>query len=337
MSLDDRFGRPLRSLRISVTDRCNLRCRYCMPEKEYRWLERSRLLTFEEIELLAGQFVSLGVDRIRLTGGEPLLRRNLPSLVERLAALPIHEIALTTNGTLLAQNQRALFAAGLSRVTVSLDALEPKLFENLTQRRDLSRVLEGLESVAGRPGLKIDTVLIKDVNESQIVPLLEYAQRLGAELRFIEYMDVGGATRWSRSDVLSQAELLEHIASHLGAPRPVAGRGSAPARRFELPTGQKFGVIASVTEPFCRSCDRVRLTADGQLLTCLYSRQGLDLRTPLRSALPPEEIQRLLASVWRVRSDRGAEERAALQLRGPLADTQELQENLHLEMHTRGG
>ena len=333
----DRFGRPLKNLRLSVTDRCNLRCRYCMPEERYKWLSRSLILDFEELTRLVRVFQSLGVRNLRITGGEPLVRRDLHVLIEQLSALSLEDIALTTNGVLLAPQRDALFAAGLNRVTVSLDAVEPGLFEKIAQRDDLPRVLEGLQSVAHTPGLKIDSVIMQGINEDQIVPLLELGAQVGAEVRFIEYMDVGGATKWSTDLVYSQAQMLEQLRSIFGEIQTLPGRGSAPAQRFQLPGGQTFGIIASTTRPFCRSCDRARVTADGQLLTCLYSRMGTDLRKWLRSGLSDQELLEKLHALWQLRTDRGAEKRLELQQRGPLANARELQENVHLEMHTRGG
>ncbi len=308
-----------------------------MPEQNYTWLKRKMLLSFEELKRLVGLFGPLGVDRVRLTGGEPLIRKDLPQLVALLRELPLNEIALTTNGILLAQHQRELFEAGLDRVTVSLDAVESELFQKMSQRDDLGRVLEGIESVAGRPGLKLDSVLIKGVNEGQLLPLLEFARTVQAEVRFIEYMDVGGATRWAVDDVFTQADILERVSQEYGSVSPLPGRGSAPAQRFQLPDGQIFGIIASVTRPFCGACDRVRLTADGQLLTCLYSLKGTDLRAPLRDGRSDREVSELLRGIWSLRTDRGAEERRELEARGPLANVAQLQENVHLEMHTRGG
>lgn len=333
----DRLSRPLSSLRVSVTDRCNLRCRYCMPEENYPWLQRQMLLSFEELARLVRLFGQLGVDRVRLTGGEPLLRKDLPDLIRLLKGEGIRELALTTNGLLLEALQEELFAAGLDRLTVSLDALEPELFRSLAGRGELSRALAGLRSVAGRPGLKIDTVVVGGQNESQLLPLLDLAREVQAEIRFIEYMDVGGATRWSPDQVVSAEAILARIAQREGETVALPGRGSAPAQRFQTPSGQVFGVIASVTQPFCRTCDRARLTADGQLLTCLYARRGRDLRAWLRGGLGDQEIVARLAEVWQLRRDRGAEERLELEQRGPLADVAELQENPHLEMHTRGG
>jgi cyclic pyranopterin phosphate synthase len=308
-----------------------------MPEERYKWLRKSLILSFEEITRLVTVFQSLGVTKLRITGGEPLIRRDLPVLIAQLSALSLEDIALTTNGVLLAQHQDALFEAGLKRVTVSLDAVEPELFKKIAQRDDLDKVLEGLHSVAHRPGLKIDSVVMNGVNDHQLVPLLELADTVGAEVRFIEYMDVGGATEWSPKLVCSQTQMLERLESELGRVEALPGRGSAPAQRFKLSSGQTFGIIASTTRPFCRACDRARVTADGQLLTCLYSRVGTDLRSWLRSELTDREIGEKLAALWSVRQDRGAEKRLELEKRGPLVNANELQENVHLEMHTRGG
>lgn len=333
----DKFERPLRSLRLSVTDRCNLRCRYCMPEENYQWLRRNLLLTFEELSRLVSLFQRIGVDRIRLTGGEPLLRKDLPTLVHQIKSLGIKEIAMTTNGVLLAAQKNALFEAGLDRVTLSLDAVDKEVFQKMSGRDDLDRVLEGLRSVAGRPGLKIDSVVMAGVNESQVLPLLNLGREVGAEVRFIEYMDVGGATTWSKDQVFSQKQILDVVEQATGNLEVIPGRGSAPAQRFRMSDGTVFGVIASVTQPFCRSCDRARLTADGQLLTCLYAIRGRSLRELLRQGADDEAVLDVLRGIWGQRVDRGAEERAALTERGPLANKEELQENVHLEMHTRGG
>lgn len=336
--LRDTHQRPLRSLRLSVTDRCNLRCMYCMPEENYLWLRRQMLLTFEELARLVAIFKRAGLERIRLTGGEPLMRKDLPVLVRQLKTLDLEEVALTTNGLLLPRLADSLFEAGLDRVTVSLDAVDRDTFSRMAGRDELDRVLEGLRAVAHRPGLKIDSVLIAGTNESQILPLLDLGEQVGAEVRFIEYMDVGGATRWSASQVVSQEQILAIVAAARGEVTALPGRGSAPAQRFRAgPDGPAFGVIASVTQPFCRSCDRARLTADGQLLTCLYARQGKNLRQLLRGGASDQEILETLGHLWSARTDRGAEVRAEIRQRGPLADVKELQENLHLEMHTRGG
>jgi cyclic pyranopterin phosphate synthase len=340
MTVSDSFGRPLSNLRLSVTDRCNLRCAYCMPEREYTWLPREDILHFEEIGKLVDVFADLGVDRIRLTGGEPLVRQDLSELVRILAEKPrIHDLAMTTNGVLLAEKARDLRRAGLRRVTVSLDTLRPEVFRELTRFDALGRVLEGIEAAAGAgfASLKIDSVVIRGVNEDEIVPLLEQGKRWGAEVRFIEYMDVGGATRWSRERVVSRAEMLEKLERHYGGVAPIREESSAPAERFRLPDGTSFGIIASTTAPFCRSCDRSRLTADGLWYLCLYATSGIDLRRPLRAGASVSELRDLIASTWSRRTDRGAEERLALRERSPLVPLADLKKDPHLEMHTRGG
>jgi GTP 3',8-cyclase len=339
MSLVDRFGRPLRSLRISVTDRCNLRCQYCMPEPEYVWLPREDLLSFEEIATLTDAFVAEGVDRIRITGGEPLLRRELPTLIERLAARPIKDLALTTNGILLKGQAAALRAAGLQRVTISLDTLHRDRFRTLTGSSDHDAVLAGIDAAAtaGFAPLKIDTVVIRGTNDDELVDLIEFGKRVGAEVRFIEYMDVGGATRWSPAAVVPRAEMLERIAARYGGVLTYGEQGSAPAERFLLPDGTTFGIIASTTQPFCSDCDRARLTADGVWLLCLYATAGTDLRRPLRAGATPEEIRQLIHTVWALRADRGAEERLGMDRQMTLVPLRALKKDAHLEMHTRGG
>jgi len=340
LAVVDRFQRPLRNLRLSVTDRCNLRCAYCMPERDYLWLPRSDILDFEEASALVDVFVDLGVDRVRLTGGEPLVRRNLAELVRLLAAKPaIRDLAMTTNGLLLAEKAKELRSAGLGRVTVSLDTLKPERFEALARSRDHRLVLAGIEEAAGLgfSALKIDSVIIRGVNEDEMVPLLDYGRRVGAEVRFIEYMDVGGATRWSPEKVVARAEILGTLARRYGPIHPLAEPGPAPAERFRLVDGTVFGVIASTTAPFCRSCDRSRLTADGLWYLCLYAARGTDLRQPLRAGASQQELRSLIEATWKGRSDRGAEERLALRDRSPLVARPALQQDPHLEMHTRGG
>ena len=340
MAYFDTLGRQLRNLRISVTDRCNLRCQYCMPEEEYVWLPRQDLLSFEEISALVDIFAELGVDKLRLTGGEPLMRRDLPALVRMLAAKSgIRDLAMTTNGILLAEQARPLYDAGLHRVTVSLDTLRPERFKRLTRRDTHHKVLRGIEAVrrAGFGGLKLDTVVMRGENEDELVDLIEYGKRVGAEVRFIEYMDVGGATQWSMDRVFARREILEVLGRHYGAVEPLIEESTAPADRFVLPDGTVFGVISSTTAPFCRSCDRSRLTADGMWYLCLYARQGTDLRGPLRRGASPDEIRALIIPTWQTRKDRGAEERLALEERTPLVQIAELRKDPHLEMHTRGG
>ena len=338
--VNDALGRPLGSLRISVTDRCNLRCRYCMPEESYEWLPRADLLTFEETARVARIFTSLGLTKVRLTGGEPLLRSDLSALVELLAAdTRVQDLALTTNGVLLAENAVALRQAGLQRVTVSLDTLRPDRFRSLTRRDLHGRVLSGIAAArdAGFTGTKIDTVVMRGHNDDEVVDLLAFGRDNELEVRFIEYMDVGGATHWSLDQVVSRAELLATIEARFGPIEPLGERAAAPAERFRLDDGTVFGIIASTTTPFCRDCDRSRLTADGLWYLCLYAARGIDLRGPIRDGATDEEIARIITSVWSARRDRGAEQRAALDEREVLVGIERLKRDPHLEMHTRGG
>lgn len=340
MRVDDRFGRPLRNLRLSVVDRCNLRCQYCMPEQEYVWLPKQDILTFEELSLLVDVFAELGVSKVRLTGGEPLLRRNLHVLVQLLADKPaIADLALTTNGVLLEEQAAALLEAGLHRLTVSLDTLRPERFRRLMQRDLLDRALRGIESAhaVGFAGLKIDSVIIRGCNDDELFDLIELGKRVHAEVRFIEYMDVGGATRWSMEQVVSRAEMLQRIGSRYGAVEPLGRTDAAPADRFRLPDATVFGIISSTTEPFCSACDRSRVTADGMWYRCLYATRGTDLRGSLRSGASKEELQQIIVPAWRERSDRGAEDRLRLRAREALYRTEDLRRDPHLEMHTRGG
>jgi cyclic pyranopterin phosphate synthase len=275
-----------------------------------------------------------------VTGGEPLLRRDLPSLIAMLAAKPwLRDLALTTNGVLLADKAAALRQAGLHRITVSLDTLHRGRFEALTRFDELPSVLAGIDAAsrAGFASLKLDTVVMRGTNDDELVDLIEYARGVGAEIRFIEYMDVGGATRWRRDAVFSQPEMLQIIGSHYGPITPLGGRGSAPADRFALPDGTTFGIIASTTQPFCEDCDRSRLTADGVWLMCLYASAGTDLRRPLRAGATREDLVQLIRTVWSQRADRGAEERLGVAAREPLIPLAALKKNAHLEMHTRGG
>jgi cyclic pyranopterin phosphate synthase len=340
----DTFGRPLKSLRLSVTDRCNLRCKYCMPEEEYAWLPRDNVLTFEEMATVTGYFTDLGVDKVRLTGGEPLLRRDLPRLVRLLFQnRAITDLALTTNGILLGDQAQDLYDAGLHRITISLDTLRPDRFRALTRRDEHARVLEGIQTVlrVGFTGLKLDTVAIRGFNDDELADLIEFGRRIRAEVRFIEYMDVGGATDWSMDQVLSRAAILESLGRRYGRIAPVDEVSSAPAQRFLLPDGTSFGIIPSTTTPFCAACDRSRVTADGMWYLCLYAKDGTDLRQPLRAGASPDSIRALIRSVWQGRKDRGAEERKALEQAGAreaqLIEVKKLREDPHLEMHARGG
>ena len=335
----DRLARPLRNLRVSVTDRCNMRCRYCMPEDEYVWLPRESILSFEELDRLAGIFAGLGVTKVRLTGGEPLLRHDLPALVSLLARRPeLADLALTTNGILLARHAAALAAAGLARVTISLDTLRPDRMIAFARSARHGEVMAGIEAARATFGsVKLNTVVIRGYNDDEVLDLLEFGRARAVEPRFIEYMDVGGATDWSRGQVVSQQEIVDLIARRYGPVRALASAGWAPAERFALADGTVFGVIASTTAPFCRTCDRGRLTADGTFLLCLYGERGLDLRELLRGGASDEEIRSRVADTWRARSDRGAEERAALPERGILHRIESLRADPRREMHTRGG
>jgi GTP 3',8-cyclase len=340
----DTYDRPLKSLRLSVTDRCNLRCQYCMPEENYVWLPREDVLTFEEMAALAGYYADLGADKVRLTGGEPLLRRDLPRLVRLLLQdRRITEIAMTTNGILLADQAVPLYEAGLHRVTVSLDTLRPERFRQLTRRDEFARVIEGIGSVgkAGFTNLKLDTVVIRGFNDDELVAMIEFAKHYQAEVRFIEYMDVGGANEWSLDKVCSRAMMLEQLGAHYGTIEPFPERGAAPAQRFLLPDGTTFGIIPSTSTPFCAQCDRSRVTGDGMWYLCLYATSGTDLRKPLRAGATAEQMREIIRAGWAARRDRGAEERKALErvgLRdGGLIGIDRLREDPHLEMHARGG
>ena len=310
-----------------------------MPEAEYVWLPREDILGFEEMEALVDVFTSLGVDKVRITGGEPLLRRDLPDLIARLASRPaIRDLAMTTNGVLLSAHAAALRAAGLHRLTVSLDTLVAARFKALTRSDDLDRVLAGIDAAAPLfPGLKIDTVVIRGVNDDELADLIEFGRARQAEVRFIEYMDVGGATHWSMDKVVSRDEILRRLTALYGSITPLAEHSSAPADRYRLADGTVFGIIASTTAPFCESCDRSRLTADGMWYLCLYATGGTDLRRVLRSGASAAEVAEVIRAVWSHRTDRGAEDRLSTRDRAPLISLDTLRRDPHLEMHTRGG
>ena len=337
----DRLGRPLASLRVSVTDRCNLRCRYCMPEEEYVWLPRESILTFEETARLVGVFAGLGVYKVRLTGGEPLLRHELPTLVRLIRADDrITDLALTTNGLLLEKQAADLHAAGLMRVTVSLDTVRPERMRDFARSTRHADVLAGIAAArdAGFERLKLNTVVVRGFNDDELADLIELGRAHAAEVRFIEYMDVGGATRWSMEQVVSRADMLAVLARRYGPIEPLPEPGStAPAERFRLSDGTTFGIIASTTAPFCRTCDRGRITADGTWFLCLYAQRGLDLRELVRGAATDNELAARIGETWRGRTDRGAEERLGVAERAPLYSIAGLKEDPHREMHTRGG
>jgi len=293
--LPDAHGRIKRKLRISLTDRCNFRCRYCMPEAP-RWLPRETLLTTAELLALARVFVEeLGVTQIRLTGGEPLLRRDLPDVVaglDRLRARGLDRISLTTNGALLERHIGALRAAGLDDVNVSLDARTPEVFRALTGA-EVGPVLRGIEAARGLP-LKINTVLIRGYNDHEILPLARWAHEAGLELRFIEFMPLDGRGFWSRDKVVTGREVLDALAPHF--PIEALARDASPATRYRLGAGA-LGIISTISDPFCASCDRVRITADGKLYACLFSARGTDLRDPLRAGAG-DIAGRIRAAVW---------------------------------------
>jgi cyclic pyranopterin phosphate synthase len=312
----DRRGRALNDLRISVIDRCNFRCPYCMPEDDYprdhEFLSKAQRLRFEEIERLARIFVGLGVHKLRLTGGEPLLRRDLPELVRQLAAIPdANDIAMTTNGALLADKAEALRAAGLSRITLSLDSLDPKTFESMSGGRgDVATVLDAIGTAerAGFPPLKINTVVMRGVNDAGVLDLVERFRGTGHIVRFIEYMDVGTCNDWQRELVVPSAELRERIAARWPLAALEANYGGEVARRYRFADGAgEIGFISSVTAPFCGDCSRARLSADGRLYTCLFARSGHDLRGPMRAGASDDELAGLIRAVWEARDDRYSE------------------------------
>lgn len=313
-----------------------------MPEEEYVWLPRASILSFEEIERLVGIFSGLGTTKVRLTGGEPLLRRDVPALVALLRAnAAITDLALTTNGLMLAGEAAALRRAGLHRVTVSLDTLRADRFESYTRSTRHGDVLAGIAAArdAGFPRLKLNTVVVRGYNDDELADLIEFGRANDAEVRFIEYMDVGGATRWTMDQVVPRREMLEAIAWRYGAVEPWRDDRptAAPAERFLLPGGTAFGIIASTTAPFCRSCDRSRITADGTWYMCLYAERGINLKDPLRQGASDADIAALITSAWRGRRDRGAEERLEVVARGALYPVESLRTDPHREMHTRGG
>jgi cyclic pyranopterin phosphate synthase len=319
----DRLGRPLETLRVSITDRCNFRCVYCMPKevfgREYAFLERRELLTFEELARVVGIFAGLGVRTVRLTGGEPLVRRHVEHLVELLAAIETPdgnrlELALTTNGSLLAQKAEALAAAGLSRVTVSLDSLDDAAFRAMNDVEfPVQQVLEGIDAAAaaGLP-VKVNAVVKRGANDEGIVGLAEHFRGSGHVLRFIEYMDVGSTNGWQLDDVVSAEEIVQRISEQWPLEPVGAERADSTARRWRYLDGAgEIGVIASVTQPFCGGCSRARLSAEGRLYTCLFAARGHDLRAPIRLGASDEELGGSLREIWSRRSDRYSELRTA--------------------------
>ncbi|MGH9338073.1 MAG: GTP 3',8-cyclase MoaA [Acidobacteriota bacterium] len=317
-NLLDTLGRPLRDLRISVTDRCNFRCTYCMPKeifgRNYRFLERSELLSFEEILRLVRIFVQQGVEKIRLTGGEPLLRHSLGMLIEMIASIPGLDLTLTTNGALLAANAQALKDAGLKRITVSLDSLDPEIFASMNDVDfPLQQVLSGIEAAAaaGLAPIKINMVVRRGANEQSVLPMASYFRETGHILRFIEYMDVGQSNGWRLEHVVSASEIVAAIHKEFPLEPVESNYRGEVARRWRYRDGSgEIGVIASVTEPFCGDCTRARLSAEGFLYTCLFAASGYDLRKLLRTGASDEQIAGAVSSLWQIRSDRYSEIRS---------------------------
>ena len=314
----DTLGRPVRDLRISVTDRCNFRCVYCMPRevfgRGYRFMDRKELLSFEEIERLASAFVAHGVEKIRITGGEPLLRRDLEVLIERLAGLGGLDVALTTNGALLPQKAEALVAAGLQRVTVSLDSLDDETFRAMNDVGfPVSRVLDGIAAAAAAGlAVKVNAVVKRGVNDHQIVELARHFRGTGHILRFIEYMDVGATNGWRLDDVVSAAEIVALVGAEFPLePADENYRGEVARRWRYRDGGGEIGVIASVTQPFCGDCTRSRISAEGRLYTCLFATRGHDLRALLRGGADDEVLHGTIGRIWGRRTDRYSDERSA--------------------------
>jgi len=309
----DAYNRSVKDLRISVTDRCNFRCTYCMPLDQYEWISKKEILTFEEITRLATLFVGLGVEKIRLTGGEPLVRQNLDQLVAKVAAISgLKDLCLTTNGALLAEKIDSLKAAGLKRINISLDTLDPEKFRRMTKRGDLEKVLEGIFAAKdhGLHPIKLNAVIERGVNDDDILELVEFSREHGLAIRFIEYMDVGNSNNWTSEKLVSKAEILEKISSRYPLREIGRDQGSAPSVDYEFIDGRgDLGVIASVTEPFCSSCTRARLTADGKLVTCLFSQMGHDVKALLRNGTSDEDLVKFLSGVWQGRRDRYSADR----------------------------
>ena len=323
--LADTLGRPLRDLRVSVTDRCNFRCPYCMPAElygeEYRFLPRSQILSFEEIERLTRIFVDLGVAKIRLTGGEPLVRAHMPELVERLAAIdPGVDLTLTTNGALLGPLADDLVKAGLRRVTVSLDSLDPDVFTAMCGRENVHPdiVLEGIAAAeaAGLRPIKINCVVQRGINDHTIVDLARHFRGTGHIVRFIEFMDVGTLNGWDLSQVVTAAEIVDLISAEVPLEPVEANYRGEVAKRWRYVDGSgEIGIISSVSQPFCGDCTRARLSTEGQLVTCLFAAGGLDLRGPMRDGASDEELRDLIVGCWSNRRDRYSEERSQLTIR----------------------
>jgi cyclic pyranopterin phosphate synthase len=318
--LTDRLARPLQDLRISVTDRCNFRCSYCMPAEifgdDYAFLPRAEVLSFEEIERVTRIFVALGVQKLRVTGGEPLVRADLPKLIALLARIDgVQDLALTTNGYLLASQARALADAGLRRITVSLDSIDPDTFAQMNGRGlPLERVLAGIEAAekAGLGPIKLNSVVQRGVNDHQVAELARHFRGSGHIVRFIEFMDVGTRNGWKLDQVVPASEILERIRAELDLVPLEPNYAGEVAKRWSYADGSgEIGIIASVTQPFCRGCTRLRLSADGHLYTCLFAHAGHDLKTPLRDGEDDAALAKRIRGLWHVREDRYSELRTA--------------------------
>ncbi|MBE0669777.1 MAG: GTP 3',8-cyclase MoaA [Anaerolineales bacterium] len=318
MPLIDTLNRPLRDLRISVTDRCNFRCVYCMPKEifgtDYKFLHRDQVLTFEEITRLAKIFVAHGVKKIRLTGGEPLVRKDLPDLIAMLAAIPNLDLTMTTNGSLLPKFAQALKDAGLKRVTVSLDSLDNTIFKSMNDVDfPVEKVIEGMDAAAavGLGPIKVNMVVKRGVNENSILPMARFFREKGYILRFIEYMDVGHSNGWRMDDVVPAAEIIKMIAAEMPLESADPNYPGEVAGRWRYKDGKgEVGTISSVTQAFCRDCNRARITAEGQLYTCLFAIKGHDFRALLREGASDDDISQEIARVWNKRTDRYSEIRS---------------------------
>ena len=319
--LVDTFGRPLRDLRVSVTDRCNFRCAYCMPrdvyDRDHVFLPRDEILSFEEIERLVGLFATLGVEKIRLTGGEPLLRQGVADLVDRISAVDgIKDVAMTTNGSTLARHAQALADAGLDRITVSLDAVDDARFRHAADVDfPVARVLEGIDEAksAGLSPVKINTVVRRGLNDDALLEIAGMFRGTGHIVRFIEYMDVGSSNGWELGDVLGADEILETIGAEWPLDPIEPNYTGEVVNRWRYRDGAgEIGVIASVTDPFCGDCSRLRLSADGSIYTCLFAHTGTDMRDAMRAGATDEDLIGIMTAVWEARTDRYSEERSGV-------------------------
>ncbi len=333
----DFYNRAVKDLRISVTDRCNFRCTYCMPYDEYTWIQKAEILRFEEITRLARLFVRLGVEKVRLTGGEPLVRKGLEKLIGQLSRIDgLKDICLTTNGSLLGEQISGLKSAGLRRVNVSIDTLDPAKFKRMTKRGDLAKVLEGLFAAknCGLHPIKINAVVERGVNEDDIIDLVDFSRANGFAIRFIEYMDVGNSNNWTSAKLVSKKEIIEKISARYPLKEVGRYQGTAPSVDYQFADGLgDLGVIASVTEPFCSTCTRARLTADGKLVTCLFSSVGTDLKGLMRAGATDQALEDIIASTWGKRQDRYSSAR----LEAIHSDGYDPKSQKKLEMITLGG